>query len=72
MHVTLDLDPQSRNHWLLIIETATEAHEEWRVSAGVDPALDMRSLVTFIWSADLGLRVPAALGVDVPDSTANP
>jgi AcrR family transcriptional regulator len=52
------------------IDMATEAHEEWRLSAGVDPALDMRALVTFIWSADLGLGVLAALGVDVPDPTA--
>ena len=39
------------------IDMATEAHEEWRDRAGVDPALDMRALVTLIWSADLGLGV---------------
>jgi AcrR family transcriptional regulator len=52
------------------IEMATEAHEEWRDRAGVDPALDMRALVTLIWSADLGLGVLDALGVELPDETA--
>lgn len=52
------------------IDMATEAHEEWRDRAGVDPALDMRALVTLIWSADLGLGVLAALGVDLPDVEA--
>ena len=36
------------------LEMATEAHEEWRDRAGVDPDLDMRALVLLIWSADLG------------------
>ena len=49
------------------IDMATEAHVEWRDRAGVDAALDMRALVTLIWSADLGLGVLAALGVDLPD-----
>lgn len=52
------------------IDMATEAHEEWRDSAGVDPAIDMRALVTFIWSADLGLGVLDALGVEIPDPDA--
>jgi len=49
---------------------ATEAHEEWRDRAGVDPSIDMRALVTLIWSADLGLGVLDALGVDLPDPDA--
>jgi AcrR family transcriptional regulator len=49
------------------IDMATEVHEEWRDRAGVDAALDMRALVTLIWSADLGLGVLDALGVELPD-----
>jgi AcrR family transcriptional regulator len=49
------------------IDMATEAHEEWRDRAGVDASIDMRALVTLIWSADLGLGVLDALGVDLPD-----
>jgi AcrR family transcriptional regulator len=52
------------------IDMATEAHEEWRDRAGVDPALDMHALVTLIWSADLGLGVLASLGVEVPAQTS--
>ena len=52
------------------LDMATEAHEEWRDRAGVDAALDMRALVTLIWSADLGLGVLAALGIDIPDAAA--
>ena len=52
------------------IDMATEAHEEWRDRAGVDPSIDMRALVTMIWSADLGLGVLDALGVDLPDVAA--
>jgi len=52
------------------IDMATEAHEEWRDRAGVDPSIDMRALVTLIWSADLGLGVLDALGVDLPDAGA--
>jgi len=52
------------------IDMATEAHEEWRDRAGVDPSIDMRALVTLIWSADLGLGVLDALGVDLPDPDA--
>src|SRR4051794_18803704 len=43
------------------IDLATDAHEEWRERAGVDPSLDMRALVMMIWSADLGLGVLEAL-----------
>jgi AcrR family transcriptional regulator len=46
---------------------ATEVHEEWRNRAGVDPDLDMRALVLMIWSADLGLAVLDAMGVDLPE-----
>jgi hypothetical protein len=46
---------------------ATDAHEEWRDRAGVDRELDMRALVLLIWSADLGLAVLDAMGVDLPD-----
>jgi AcrR family transcriptional regulator len=49
------------------IDLATDAHEEWRERAGVDPSLDMRALVTMIWSADLGLEVLRGLGVEMPD-----
>jgi AcrR family transcriptional regulator len=52
------------------IDMATEAHEEWRDRAGVDAAVDMRALVTLIWSADLGLGVLASLGVETPDPNA--
>jgi AcrR family transcriptional regulator len=49
------------------IDMATEVHEEWRERAGVDPAVDMRALVTLLWSADLGLAVLESLGVELPD-----
>jgi AcrR family transcriptional regulator len=49
------------------LDMATEAHDEWRDRAGVDPDLDMRALVLLIWSADLGLAVLDAMGVDLPD-----
>jgi AcrR family transcriptional regulator len=50
------------------IEMATDAHEEWREQAGVDPTIDMRALVVLIWSADLGFGVLDALGIDLPDA----
>ena len=65
-----DVRERLRDTMLPRIDMATEAHEEWRDRAGVDPALDMRALVTMIWSADLGLGVLEALGVDLPDVTA--
>ncbi len=49
------------------IDMATAAHEEWRDRAGVDPDLDMRSLVLLLWSADLGLAMLDAIGLDRPD-----
>jgi AcrR family transcriptional regulator len=49
------------------LDMATEAHEEWRDRAGVDADLDMRALVLLIWSADLGLSVLDAMGVELPD-----
>jgi AcrR family transcriptional regulator len=52
------------------LEMATEAHEEWRDRAGVDRDLDMRALVLLIWSADLGLAVLGAMGIDQPDPKA--
>ena len=52
------------------IEMATDAHEEWRERAGVDPDVDMRALVMLIWSADLGLGVLEAMGFDRPDPKA--
>ena len=51
------------------IDRATAAHEEWRDQAGVDAALDMRSLVLLLWSADLGLAVLDAIGIDRPDGS---
>jgi AcrR family transcriptional regulator len=51
------------------IDRATAAHEEWRDRAGVDAALDMRSLVLLLWSADLGLAVLDAIGIDRPDGS---
>lgn len=65
-----DVRTRLRDAMVPRIEMATEAHEEWRDRAGIDPALDMRALVTLIWSADLGLGVLEALGVDMPDVTA--
>jgi AcrR family transcriptional regulator len=50
------------------IQMATEAHDEWRERAGVDPDMDMRAVVMLLWSADLGLAVLEALGLDRPDS----
>jgi AcrR family transcriptional regulator len=49
------------------LEMATEAHEEWRERAGVDPHLDMHALVLLIWSADLGVAVLDAMGIELPD-----
>jgi AcrR family transcriptional regulator len=57
-----------RDAMLPRIEMATAAQEEWRDRAGVDPTLDMRALVTLLWSADLGLAVLEALGVEPPDA----
>ncbi|MDQ1385239.1 MAG: hypothetical protein QOG65_2618 [Actinomycetota bacterium] len=62
-----DVRERLRDTMVPRIDMATDAHEEWRDRAGVDRALDMRALVTLIWSADLGLGVLAALGVDLPD-----
>jgi AcrR family transcriptional regulator len=52
------------------LELAVEVHEEWRDRAGVDASIDMRALVTLLWSADLGLGVLEALGVAAPDPQA--
>jgi hypothetical protein len=52
------------------LDMATEAHEEWRERAGVDASLDMRALVLLIWSADLGLAVLQAMGIEPPDPKA--
>jgi AcrR family transcriptional regulator len=52
------------------IEMATEVHEEWRDRAGVERSLDMRALVLLIWSADLGLAVLDAMGLERPDPTS--
>jgi AcrR family transcriptional regulator len=49
------------------LEMATEAHEEWRERAGVDPQLDMSALVLLIWSADLGIAVLDAMGIALPE-----
>jgi len=65
-----DVRDRLRDTMVPRIDMATAAHEEWRDRAGVDPELDMRALVTMIWSADLGLGVLEALGVDLPDVTA--
>jgi AcrR family transcriptional regulator len=65
-----DVRDRMRDAMVPRIEMATEAHEEWRDRAGVDPALDMRALVLLIWSADLGLAVLDALGVEQPDAKA--
>ena len=65
-----DVRVRLREAMLPRIDMATEAHEEWRDRAGVDPGLDLRALVTLIWSADLGLGVLAALGIDLPESRA--
>ncbi len=65
-----DVRARLRETMLPRIDMATEAHEEWRDRAGVDPSLDMRSLVMLIWSADLGLGVLEALGLDLPDVNA--
>lgn len=48
------------------LDMATGAQEEWRENAGVDDAVDMRALVTLMWSADLGLGVLEALGIETP------
>jgi hypothetical protein len=62
-----DIRERMRDAIVPRIDLATDAHEEWRERAGVDPSLDMRALVTMIWSADLGLEVLRGLGVDMPD-----
>ena len=49
------------------LDMATEAQQEWRAGAGVDPDIDMAALVTLLWSADLGLGVLDALGVETPE-----
>jgi AcrR family transcriptional regulator len=49
------------------LDMATDAHQEWRERAGVDPQLDMRALVLLIWSADLGIAVLDAMGIELPE-----
>jgi AcrR family transcriptional regulator len=49
------------------IDMATAVHEEWRDRASVDPTLDMRALVLLLWSADLGLAILEAIGIERPD-----
>ena len=65
-----DVRERLRDAMMPRIDMATEAHEEWRDRAGVDPSVDMRALVTLIWSADLGLGVLNAMGVELPDAEA--
>jgi AcrR family transcriptional regulator len=65
-----DVQARLRDAMLPRIDMATAAQEEWRDRAGVDPNLDMRALVTLLWSADLGLGILDALGVELPDATA--
>jgi len=65
-----DVRTRLREAMLPHIEMATAAQEEWRDRAGVDPTLDMRALVTLLWTADLGLAVLESMGVDPPDSKA--
>jgi AcrR family transcriptional regulator len=48
------------------LDMATAAQEEWGHNAAVNPDVDMRALVTLLWSADLGLAVLDALGIDTP------
>src|SRR4051794_18204930 len=50
------------------IDMATDVHEEWSERAGVDPDLDMRALVLLLWSADVGLAVLDAIGLERPDA----
>jgi AcrR family transcriptional regulator len=49
------------------LDMATEAHAEWQERAGVDAQLDMRTLVLLLWSADLGLAVLDAMGIERPE-----
>jgi len=65
-----DVRARLRDAMVPRIDMATEAHEEWRDRAGVDPSIDMRALVTLIWSADLGLGVLNAMGVELPNAEA--
>jgi hypothetical protein len=64
-----DEDVRERLHETLMarIDLATDAHEEWGDRAGVDGSLDMRSLVLLLWSADVGLGLLDALGIEGPD-----
>ena len=48
-------------------ESWLAAYEGWQVDQEVDPSLDMRSLLTFLWSIELGLGVLEALDIDHSD-----
>jgi AcrR family transcriptional regulator len=63
-----DIRARLREAMLPRIDMATQAQEEWRDRAGVDPGLDMRALVVLLWTADLGLGVFEAMGVELPDA----
>ena len=65
-----DVRDRLRDTMLRRIDWATEAHEEWRDRAGVDAKVDMRALVMLLWSADLGLGMLDAMGVELPDADA--
>jgi AcrR family transcriptional regulator len=46
----------------------TGSHQQWQDEAGVDPALDMRSLTALLMCVELGAGVMAAVGIEAPST----
>jgi AcrR family transcriptional regulator len=64
-------DPETRDRVKELLEAQIEfsraAHDEWSGRAGVADDVDMHALVLLLWSADLGLGVLGALGIELRD-----
>ncbi len=45
----------------------SEIYRVWQERAEIDPALDIRAVVTLLWAMELGLGVLEVIGLDLPD-----
>ena len=45
----------------------SEIYEVWQERQEIDPALDVRALVTMLWAMELGLGVLEAIGLELPE-----
>jgi AcrR family transcriptional regulator len=60
---------QLREEQLAHIDTWVKGYERERERLGIDPAVDIRSVVLFQWAAELGLGMLEAMGIE-PSSRA--